>query len=206
MGRKPLSKEQRAATRTRILAAARDAFVDGGPRGVSMRGVAGQVGLSAMTIYLYFDNRRDILMALIREGMVLLTAAMQKVVDEGHEDPVERIRFLGRAYLDFAAEHPQYYQALFSGAIDDEPLTESEEGTLTGDAAVAMAPILSALTEIMDAPTAMGRAIVLWSTLHGFAQFSRSGRLRFMPLSAKDAQQTIEDILLQVVATGQPAS
>ncbi len=171
-----------------------------------MRGVAGQVGLSAMTIYLYFDNRRDILMALIREGMSLLTTQMQKVVEDGHEDPVERIRHLGRAYLDFAADHPQYYQALFSGAIDDEPLTEDEEGTLTGDAAVAMAPILTALTELMDPPTAMGRAIVLWSTLHGFAQFSHSGRLRFMPLSAKQAQQIIEDVLLQVVSTGIPAS
>ena len=61
---RPLSPTQ-AATRRRLLDAARDLATDGGYEAVGMRQVAAYAGVSAPTAYLYFSSKDHLLVDLL---------------------------------------------------------------------------------------------------------------------------------------------
>ncbi|MDD3530146.1 MAG: helix-turn-helix domain containing protein, partial [Gallionellaceae bacterium] len=54
---KTRSDQQRQETRSRILDAARELFVERGIEATTMREIAGRVGCSATAIYLYFRDK-----------------------------------------------------------------------------------------------------------------------------------------------------
>lgn len=199
MGRKPLTEEQRAAMRKRILDAARDAVEEGGFRGISMRGVANRVGVSAMTIYLYYDNRRAVIRALIREGIDIFRQKLGAV--EGNaDDPRAELIALGRAYVQFSRDYPAYYRALLEGSIDGVGFSAEEEAQLSGAVMGALAPVIQCVSRIVKDPTeAMNRAVTLWCTLHGFAGMTDGDRFRYLNLPAATVQEGLEDILIRAV-------
>ena len=66
MGRKPMT-ESSAKMRARILEAARTRFLEEGLDG-SDAVIASLVGVSSMTLYLYYESRQDIVRHIVLEG------------------------------------------------------------------------------------------------------------------------------------------
>lgn len=98
--------------REEILAAARDLFVSEGYGNVSIRKVADRVGCAPGTIYLYFEDKDSILSAIVVETFAKLDKRMEAIRhDQG--DPVDRLRRGGRAYIQFALDHPYHYLVTF---------------------------------------------------------------------------------------------
>lgn len=102
---------EKAKVQEKILAAARELFLAHGYEAVSLRKIAEAIDYTAPAIYTHFADKREVLMALCRADFGELTAACRKL--GAFEDPVERIRQAGRAYVRFAVEHPQQYQMMF---------------------------------------------------------------------------------------------
>ncbi len=111
MGSRERRTRQRAETRETILEAAREMFVRHGYGATTMRAIAQRIEYTPTAIYHHFRNKEALLTELCRSDFRTLVGAFQRI---GRiEDPIERIRRTGQAYVEFALEHPMQYQLLF---------------------------------------------------------------------------------------------
>lgn len=93
------------------MEAAREMFVRHGHDATTMRAIAAEVEYTPTAIYHHFRNKEALLTELCTADFRALAGAFQKV---GRiEDPIERLRRLGKAYVTFAIDHPMQYQLLF---------------------------------------------------------------------------------------------
>ena len=109
-----------AATRSRLLAAARDLAIEGGYDAVSIRNVAARAGLSAPTAYQYFSSKDHLLVDLMVDLVGGTTAAIESRPVEG-DDPVDRsVSTLRRAVRRMERE-PNLYVAMVRAYISGAP-------------------------------------------------------------------------------------
>src|SRR6266849_10487846 len=111
--------------RQAILDAAGELFLEQGYERCSLRKVAGRIGYSPTTIYLYFRDKDDLLFTVVEEGFERFGQQLAAAA-ESQEDPWERLIALGRAYVAFGLQHPVYYQLMFMQRTDF--LTHRPEG------------------------------------------------------------------------------
>jgi AcrR family transcriptional regulator len=123
LGTKERRERYKEEIRQKILDAARELFVQEGYDAVTMRRIADKIEYSATAIYLHFKDKRAVLIALCDEDFLRLARELQKI---GRiEDPVERMRLSGRAYVRFALEHPNHYRWMFMTPHPDHGPEES---------------------------------------------------------------------------------
>ena len=165
--------------RDQVIRAARDLAESDGWAAVTMRRLAGELGVTQPVLYSAFAGRQALIDAVALNGFDDVAAALEAV------DPSPRARI--RAYLDFAAARPRLYEAMFS--------LPSGLAFAAGD---IPEPLQRAFSAIQVAfPDADGtRAEVAWSALHGLAALQASGRLR-----PNEAQARLD--LLHRMLTGQ---
>jgi AcrR family transcriptional regulator len=163
--------------REEILAAAAGLIEDtGNEQAVTLRAVARRVGIAAPSIYPHFASREAIVDAVVDEEF----AAFDALIAAARRDaatPAEDLRRGCRAYLRFAAEHPNRYRVLF-GRIRHLPGTEADAGARAGRRRV-FEQLIDALRDCADTgwsssedPTA--DALTLWLALHGYAMLRGS--------------------------------
>jgi len=149
----------------RILDGARSVFLKNGYERSSMRNIADEINYSPGTIYFYFKDKGEIFHKLYEEGFRLLLNN-SKVLDHV-EDPFERLRANGRAYIQFALENKDYYNLMF---LVDEAADYKKEGlNLAGEAINQLKGTVKACQEkgrFKDMSTDYLTFMIL-STLHG---------------------------------------
>ena len=99
------------STTQRIADAARKLLEAEGADGVTMRRVAGAVGITAMAVYRHYPDRDGLLNALADEGFVALAARLAEARVEGTLE--ERMLKLLDVNLDFALERPRLFELMF---------------------------------------------------------------------------------------------
>src|SRR5882762_4761232 len=97
-------------TQTRIFAAARQLFDQGGVEAVSMRRIAEKVGITPMAIYKHYPDKDALLNALMLDGFAVWEARVEKI--RGPE-PLVWLQAVSEAFLDFALSEPRRYEAAF---------------------------------------------------------------------------------------------
>src|SRR6266581_9473332 len=108
-----LQRRQRERTEMHrtILDAAREMYVKNGYEATTMRAIADRIEYTPTAIYHHFRNKEALLAELCAADFRALAAAFQKI---GRiEDPIERLRRSGLAYVQFGLEHPMQYQLMF---------------------------------------------------------------------------------------------
>lgn len=169
VGSKERRERDKAATRQLILDAARDLLVHDGYDKITMRGLAERIEYSPTAIYVHFADKDALLTEL---SVCDFLAFTQKLAGGVPVDstPLERLRFLGQAYIRFAAECPSQYRHLF---MTERPLTpEAQANKPPEDAyALLLATVEAALAAGDLHPSWADRphhvAQTLWSTMHG---------------------------------------
>src|SRR3984957_8474723 len=154
--------------RDQVIRAARDLAESDGWSAVTMRRLAGDLGVTQPVLYSALASRQALIDAVALNGFDDLAVALEAA----GASAMARMQ----ASLRFAAAHPRLYEAMFSlpsglaFAVDDTP-----------------EPLQRAFRGIRDAfPDADGtRAEVAWSTLHGLATLGASGRLRASAAQAR---------------------
>jgi AcrR family transcriptional regulator len=111
MGSKERRERVKLETRQLILDAARTLFTEKGFEAVTMRMIAQKIEYSPTAIYLHFADKVSLMRELAALDFHSLTDAVLKA--QRVEDPLERLRRCGRAYVKFAIEHPNPYRLLF---------------------------------------------------------------------------------------------
>src|SRR5437660_10594166 len=99
MGVKERREREKSETRDKILDAARELFVTEGFEGVSMRRVAEKIEYSPTAIYVHFADKNELFHELCREDFARLQEVMTS--PSMAVDPVERLRQIGRNYVEF---------------------------------------------------------------------------------------------------------
>jgi len=163
----------------RILDAAKLLFTKHGYEATSIRKIANVIEFSPTTIYLYYRDKNDILYALHQEGFKMLGTSFNDLVKI--TDPLERLKAMGRAYLQFALDHSDFYELMF---IMKEPIQwlETEE-CVAGDWLEGITTFDFLHNTIIDCQK-IGYfidqdsrlfSLFVWSTVHGLCSLSLHG-------------------------------
>ncbi len=104
-------ERERAATRQKILNAARRMLVQHGYEGTTMRAIAAKIGYTPTAIYHYFKDKDALVAELSAIDYRAFSQALQRTGSDGN--PVDRLANIGAAYVEFGLTHPMQYQFLF---------------------------------------------------------------------------------------------
>ncbi len=113
--------------RDELLGAALALFIEGGLDAVTMRAVATQVGVSAMTPYRYFEDKSQLLRG-IWHHVVQAAALAMRDASAGVADARDRIRAQVNAFIDYWEAHPQHYRLVY---MTEQTTRRDEQGVLT---------------------------------------------------------------------------
>lgn len=97
--------------RQEILDAARDLFVNEGYENVSMRRIAEKIEYSPTTIYLYFQDKSELLFNICEETFARLSESLVEITKG--DDPIECLKRGLYAYVDFGLQYPNHYRVTF---------------------------------------------------------------------------------------------
>ena len=125
MGITERKERERGEMRDLILQGAQKLFLENGYEKTSIRGIAETIEYSPATIYLYYKDKNELLLALHVQ-------AFQKMMQEFSivgtvEDPFERLVTLGQQYIKFALENPELYDLMFIMQAPMEALACKQE-------------------------------------------------------------------------------
>lgn len=98
--------------RFRILEAATHLFATEGYESVSIRRIAEMIEYAPSTIYLYFQDKAEIIQTICLENFRLLTEALDEIASQPLP-PLDTLRKCLRRYIDFGLEHPNHYIVTF---------------------------------------------------------------------------------------------
>lgn len=163
------------ATRQRILEAARELFARRGVERVTMRELAHAIRLTPAAIYLHFRDKAALLRELVEHDFRGFSARLARLTAVA--DPVERLREMGHAYIEFGLTHPNHYRLLLMTPHAPHVAGAAEKGAALGHGAPeqdAYAFLCATVQECIAA----GRfrpeyqnpeqvAQVIWAALHG---------------------------------------
>ncbi len=156
--------------REEILAAAERILIQTNDQSaLSIRAIAAAVGVTPPSIYLHFADRNDLVFAVCERHAEQLERTMDEAA-EGVEDPWERIRRRGHAYLRWGLDNPEHYRILMMSRPDQTPDRFVDErladtAGLVPVAADLVAAIASEQVDSTDDPIETTK--ILWMMIHG---------------------------------------
>lgn len=173
-------------TGDRILAAARKLFLEHGPEGVSMRAVAGRVGLTPMALYRHFRSKEALHDALVEQGHAIFLQYLQRALAE--PSPGARLARSGYEYLNFALEHPQDYRVMFLMA--SAPLRSKAAVPAWRDVATFRFLVdrirESAAAGLLRIDDPEDTALSVWAHVHGLVSLYLSNKLQLDETQFRD--------------------
>jgi AcrR family transcriptional regulator len=176
VARAVLTVEEVGAFRAKAVAAATRLFAERGYRGVTLRSLAKELGVSPMTPYRYFENKEE-LFSMVRTEAFRRFADAQRDAVAGITAPEDALRMLGRAYVSFAIDEPDAYHIMFE-------LLQAPAGTypeLEAEQARSFSYLHEAVQASVDAGLLEGdslrRAHYLWAQIHGLVSLHLAGKL-----------------------------
>lgn len=106
--RKEREKEQKRAM---ILEEAEKLILEKGLNHLNMDEVAERAEVSKGSLYLYFNNKTDLVLGICHKASELMNTMTSKVLTE-NKTGLEMVYQIGVNYIRFATEHPEYYRAM----------------------------------------------------------------------------------------------
>ena len=173
--RKARQKEELKAL---ILKAARKLFVEKGIEQTTIRNIADSIDYSIGTVYLYFRDKNEILHALHTQCFADLAGQFKVLYNV--KDPMERLRAMGKVYINYGLDNPDMYDLMFNLKAPMEFLEtiqkdEWDEGKATFDV------LKTTVKQCMDAGHFKGHKLeplsfLIWSCVHGMCSLEIGSR------------------------------
>ncbi len=149
-----------------------------GPRAVSMRRVAKEVGITAMAIYHHFPSREALLSAVVDKEFEQLAGFFDRSNRKrGFEAAMIHIL---DGYIDYALAHPRIFDYVFS-------IPRPDARRFPEDFRARSSPTLNITADIVSSWMKLGKlkrddqweiAMELWAHAHGYLALWRAGRFR----------------------------
>ena len=172
MPRKPLTEDEKSVVREKAARAARRIIDTQGAEKVTIRGIAKEVGMSAMSLYTYFENKADII-AYLQVQAVEGLAAELSAAHNGATSTEKALVALSEAYITYAEEKGDEFRLAF----------RADDGEMPEAARSSLARALQPLRDVVEASLKEARSseevdrIVtgIWSGWHGYALLKQAG-------------------------------
>lgn len=107
-------------TRQEIKDTARQLMAEKGTAGLSVRGIARQMGMTAPALYHYYASLNDLITALIQDAFTHLADTLEAAAaDPALTTSAERLTAVARAYRRWALAHRIDFQLIYGNPIPD---------------------------------------------------------------------------------------
>jgi AcrR family transcriptional regulator len=158
-----------------VLAAALERLEAGGHDALSMRALAGDLGVTAASLYRYYPDRAALEAAIAEAGFRLLHDALAEAT-AGHE-PVTSAYSAARAYLAFARRRPALYDVVMEAHVhpEDAGAGPAHMGQESQADSGLWGFVLDLVGRITGRAEDADAAVALWAYLHGFVALERAG-------------------------------
>ena len=191
-------EREKQELRQAMLDTARKLFLANGYEGLSLRQVAEQIGYTPTTIYLYFEDKDDLLFAVVDQAYDQFTADLQRAYATT-SDPRERLRALAEAYITFGHRNPEAYQVMFMQRPDF--LLKWKVGTKQ-PRATSLLILKEAMQQAQEAGVVRGGNIdvlsdIFWAAVHGAVSLAITMPQLFATAGHADSFAAIIDAVLQ---------
>jgi AcrR family transcriptional regulator len=175
---------QRAANRTAILEAARRVAAREGAGALSLRAVAAEAGYAPASVYEYFRNRAELVLALAAEDM----GGLARLLKEGALKQGGQAQGAGTSGLQFAAKTVLEFLRT-SGALPAAAATlhsgeapAEAERLFNGKLIAAFTAFADAAGRTLKTREDQADVVLLAAAMTGLAVLARAGRLKTLGL------------------------
>jgi AcrR family transcriptional regulator len=172
--------EEKERRRAEIVDAAEAAGREVGLDALTMDDVARRARLSRALLYVYFQDRSDLMFGLAERAMGMLHTRFLEAA-ERHRTGLEQVSAMGRAYVAFAQEFPVLFDALARCELespDPAQCSPSEQACLVGGDKLQTVLVTSIDTGVKDGSirgdigSPMLMSVTLWGFMHGIIQLT----------------------------------
>ncbi|NIJ54167.1 TetR/AcrR family transcriptional regulator [Dyadobacter arcticus] len=182
MAIKERKEREKQDMRNLIIESATQLFLKHGYDKTSIRNMADDIEYSPATIYLYFKDKDEIFYVIHENGFALLDTELRK--NDAIKNPFERLGAIGRTYMKFAFDNPDYYDLMF---IMRAPLSQikSEAEWKAGECAFGY--VTQTIGECLEQKLIKPADVLLisisvWSFVHGLVSLYLRGRMCIVPM------------------------
>ncbi len=171
-----------------ILQAAVELIERDGVEKLTLRKLAARIEYSPATIYLYYKDKDELLYALHEEGFRRMYAFQLPCMQIA--DSRERIKEIGRTYIEFGRKHPAYFELMFTDPAPIRTLADLEsqnDGEPAWECGKDVFELMhSTVVELLEkrlihpAPSHVV-AFYLWSMVHGMTSLVNAQRMSAFP-------------------------
>lgn len=174
MGISERKQREKELRRQSIILSAENVFFSKGIQNATVDEIAEVAELSKGTVYLYFKDKEELIAAVFYRGISILQKMMADASLQ-QKKAVDKIRTLGKVYLDFAKQYPNHFSLLFEKALhtieSDSTRPESQACINTGIQTLSMLKmtIMEGMTDgTIRRDIDPGQlALILWGEIHG---------------------------------------
>lgn len=171
----PRPRTHDAALRGRLLDRAGELLSEQGPRSLTLRALAADVGTSTSAVYSLFDGKSGLLGALYREAFRRFAEHLDAVPET--EDPVEDLVALGLAYRDNARANPHLYAVMFGAPIPDLQPDERARAIAQSTFDTLQRAAERGVEAGVFSGSARSLALAAWGIAHGLVSLELAGAL-----------------------------
>ena len=189
-----------------ILEVSRTLLVKDGFGKMSMRKIAKRAGVSATSIYLHFQNKDELLLALIESSIAKLSVALEKDLSDS-DDSVIKLEKMAQAFVDFALENPQEYEIIYMVRPEEMPKFPKEKFQQIRKIYELLADIIGEgkRTGVLMVEDPLMSAYMVWAQLHGVTSVIISKRLDTRIPSDEFVTQAVDHIIQGFISQKTPA-
>ena len=148
MGVQERKEREREQRRRDILDAARAVFVEHGLAHASMDRIADHAELAKGTLYLYFRNRDELLMALIADDMEVLISTLESVAGSRLRSDRKLLKAV-ETFHEFAVQNKLFYQVMTQVNVQQLVACSQESSTAMDHFEEHNTRMMSAMTSIL---------------------------------------------------------
>jgi len=188
--RKAREKEE---LKTLILKAAHKLFVEKGIGQTTIRNIADSIDYSIGTVYVYFRDKNEILHALHTQYFADLRGQLKVLFNV--KDPMERLKAMGKVYINYGLDNPEMYDLIFILKAPMEFLEtiqkdEWDEGKASFDL------LKTTVKQCMDAGHFKGHTLeplsfLIWGCVHGMCSLEIGSRTK--NVNIKNPENIVRD-------------
>ena len=180
-----------------LVDAAFELVGEGGAEAVSVREAARRAGVSPGAPFRHFESREALLAAVAEEAQRRFRAEIDKALARAPaDDPLQRFRCLGRAYLQWAMHNPTHFEVISSRRLfdHDRSAAVSSDNAEVMDLAGRLLKEAHAKGQLgttdLKQVLIAGRALV-----YGFARMAIDGHFPRWGVKEGEADRTAEAVL-----------
>lgn len=111
-------RSQKAATRQRVLEAARVLFDSHGYQGTTVRGIAQAAGVAVGSVFTTFASKGEILSEVMQQRLAPMYAELDRITPHLRGPTVDRIRTLFAMFFEFEARQPRLFLSHIAAVYD----------------------------------------------------------------------------------------